>query len=142
MNATDNPQRRGSYDLGDMSARDLMTRDPVFLAAAATVDDAIRLLADRGISSIVVTDDSGTPLGVLTATDVLIHQRANLGATTNNSAVRDLMTPAIFSVRADAPARQVVEQLVTMSIHRVYVVDERDAIVGVVSPLEVLRKLG
>ena len=52
----------------------------IFIRGDATDEEAIRFLADKGISGVVVIGDAGRPLGVLTATDVLIHHRAKLPA--------------------------------------------------------------
>lgn len=55
--------------------------------------------------------------------------------------VRDIMTPVIFSVPPDAPAKQVVNDLVELKVHRLFVVDRAGVLVGVISALDVLRHL-
>src|SRR5262245_25819213 len=131
--------------LEGMTARDLMSADPVFMRGDATDDEAIRILADRGVSAVVVIDDAGRPLGVLTATDVLIHQRAKLNSAKHSSReaalARDMMTPAVFSVRLHTSAQRVIEQMVALNVHRLFVVDDGDVVVGVVSALGLLRGL-
>ena len=52
-----------------------------------------------------------------------------------------MMTPAVFSVRLGTPAQQVIEQMVALNVHRLFVVDESDVVVGLVSALGVLRAL-
>src|SRR5260221_4702192 len=117
-------------ELEEMTARDLMSENPVFIRVDATDEEAIRFLADKGISGVVVIGDAGRPLGVLTATDVLIHQRAKLTArhkydpAKEPTLVKDLMTPAVFSVRLDASAREVIAQMTALNVHRLFVVDE------------------
>jgi CBS domain-containing protein len=56
--------------------------------------------------------------------------------------VRDIMTPVVFSVAPEAPAAKVVENLVSLKVHRLFVVDQSGALVGVISALDVLRGLG
>ncbi len=51
------------------------------------------------------------------------------------------MTPAVFSVTPQTPADKVVEQLVQLNVHQLYVVDEDQVLVGVVTALDVLRRL-
>jgi predicted transcriptional regulator len=136
-------------ELEDAVARDLMTPNPVFIRGEATIEEAIRFLADKGISGLVVIGEAGRPLGVLSATDLLIHQRASLGpkreaSTEHGDAavmVRDIMTPAVFSVRLYTPANQVVEQMTSLNVHRLFVVDDSEIVVGVISALDVLRHL-
>jgi len=55
--------------------------------------------------------------------------------------VRDMMTPAVFSVPPDTPASQVISEMLTLHVHRLFVVDEAGVLVGVVSAMDVLRHL-
>src|SRR5262249_32309797 len=55
--------------------------------------------------------------------------------------VSEVMTPIVFTVRGDDSARKVVEQMVSLNIHRLFVVDEVGVVVGVISALDVLRRL-
>src|SRR5262249_60335451 len=55
--------------------------------------------------------------------------------------VRDLMTPVVFSVRPDTPARQVIEQMLQLRVHRLFVIDAGGVLIGVVSMTDVLRRL-
>jgi CBS domain-containing protein len=55
--------------------------------------------------------------------------------------VRDLMTPVVFSVRPDTPARQVIEQMLHLRVHRLFVIDNDGILVGVISMSDVMRRL-
>ena len=151
------------------SAADLMTTNPLSIRADASVREAVSFLIDKGISGAPVIDDAGRPVGVLTQTDILLHDRQRVeyvtpaGATyeefesgaplsadwwgnfqverVDATPVRDLMTPALFSVALDTPAAQVVEQMAELNVHRLFVVDNKGVLVGVISALDVLRRL-
>src|SRR5437868_1868843 len=112
-------------------AADLMAPNPVSLRADATIQEALILLIDHAFSAAPVIDESGKPLGVLSRSDLLIHEREkivhaasapefyqhanlNLPAGAPNPQkkaavrVRDVMTPVVFSVAPDAPAATVI----------------------------------
>ena len=131
--------------LGAETAADLMTPNPVSIHENATVADLIALLADRGISAAPVIDDAGRPLGVVTRADVLFHERERArgerAPQVDLARVKDLMTPAVFSIVPDAPASRVVEELLAMKVHRLFVVDHDNSLVGVISALDVLKHL-
>ena len=55
--------------------------------------------------------------------------------------VCDIMTPVVFVVRPDAPANEVFNQLASLRVHRLFVVDECGILVGVVSALDVISAL-
>jgi CBS domain-containing protein len=123
-------------------ARDLMTPGPVSLAADATVPDATAFLTERGFGAAMIIDQAGHPLGVVTKTDLLVHARERGPALEpDDTPVGEVMTPAVFAVREDTPARSVVEQLLTLNVHHLFVTDDTGVVVGVVSPVDVLRRL-
>jgi CBS domain-containing protein len=127
------------------TAADLMTTNPISVRENGMVADAVVLLTRKGFHAAPVIDASGRPVGVLSYTDILVHERARReegSAGFDEARVRDLMTPAVFSVPVDAPAARVVGEMVAMNVHQVYVVDAAKVLVGVVTALDVLRQLG
>jgi CBS domain-containing protein len=124
------------------TARQVMTPGPYSIADTATVEHAAEFLTDRGFGAAVVIDEAGHPLGVVTKTDLLIHARELVAGTKHEPAtVREVMTPAVFSVREDTTARSVVEQMIALNVHHLFVVDPAGVVVGVISPMDVVRKL-
>ncbi len=124
------------------TARDLMTPGPYSLADTDTAEQAAAFLTDRGFGAAVVIDDAGHPLGVVTKTDLLIYTRERAaGKKVEPATVLDVMTPAVFSVREDTPAKSVVEQLVALNVHHLFVTDKAGVVVGVISPFDVVKKL-
>jgi CBS domain-containing protein len=144
-------------------ASDLMTANPVSIHEGLTLHEAIAFLVDRSISGAPVIDDAGRPVGVLTQTDILIHDRetplhlvpeADNGSplparawegmqleAVDTTSVRDVMTPAVFCVHGDTPASKVVEQMRTLNVHRLFVTDAAGVLVGVITAMDVLRQL-
>jgi len=150
-------------------AADIMTENPVSVSENATLREAMAMLIDKGYSAAPVIDAAGRPVGVLSRSDLLVHDRESaehlreapeyydrhelkapggepLGAgyqveNVDKTLVRDLMTPAVFSVAPDTPVARVVSELLTLRVHRVFVVDNRNVLVGVISTMDVLRHL-
>jgi CBS-domain-containing membrane protein len=119
-----------------------MNAGPVSLAASATATEATTFLTERAFGAAVIIDDAGHPIGVVTKTDVLVHARQRRpGLEPDDTLVTEFMTPAVFSVRPDTPARSVVEQLLALNVHHLFVADESGVIVGIISPVDVLKKL-
>jgi CBS domain-containing protein len=151
------------------TAADLMTPNPVSIRDIATVREAVALLTDKGYSAAPVIDEAGRPVGVLSHSDIIAHDRETVEHLAPNPEfydpselrtrageklrkgyqvekvdqclVCDLMTPAVFSVAPEAPAFQVVEQMLALKVHRLFVVDHDGVLVGVISALDVLRHL-
>jgi len=167
MPATKNLAAPPRLTLWAETAADLMMANPMSINGDATVHEAIAALTDHGYSAAPVIDEAGRPLGVISRADILVHDRdkgkqgtaayyeladlttgagEHLGAgfhveSVDQTLVRDIMTPAVFSVRLDTPAEKVVEQMMTLMVHRLYVVEEDGTLVGVISALDLLRHL-
>jgi len=163
MNATRTNRHACTLSLRALTAQDLMTSNPLSLRDDASVREAIAFLIDRGISGAPVIDEAGRPIGVLSQTDVLVHDRQTVEHVTpeydsgaplpkrlwdefqiekvETTPVRDIMTPAVFSIGATAPAWQVIEELRELNVHRLFVVDGNGILVGVISALDILRHL-
>jgi CBS domain-containing protein len=153
---------------GEMAA-DLMTSNPISIAETMTVREAAAVLTDRAISAVPVTDDAGRPVGVLTHTDITRFERQrvtmlpenvdrfahderrltsgeNLPAgfeieMVDNTPVSEIMTPAVFSVREIAPIETVLGEFLKHKVHHLFVTDESDVLVGVISTFDLLRLL-
>jgi CBS domain-containing protein len=157
--------------LDEMTAADLMSPNPVSIREEASVQEAIAMLTDRGYSAAPVIDEAGRPVGVLSRADILVHEREMSMApqpvasenepeqaertvrinrplpsgfsvaVVDPTQVRDIMTPAVFSVTPETPADKVVEQMLELNVHQLYVVDHEQFLIGVISTLDVLRHL-
>lgn len=134
----------GRLTLHAEKAADLMAANPISLRDSAPVAEALALLTRKGFHAAPVIGETGKPVGVLSYTDLVVHERARCDAAApgpDEARVRDLMTPAVFAVPIDAPARRVVGDLVALKVHQLYVVDKGGVLVGVISTLDVLRHM-
>jgi CBS domain-containing protein len=145
------------------TAADLMTEEPVSVPADMPLAEAVDLLVRRGLSAAPVVCAAGRPVGVISRTDLVtrdcdtrdrarVHEyyvRPDLtvdiperpvGAV-GPTAVRAFMTPVVFAVRPEASARGVVNEMLRLKVHRLFVVDEAGVLAGVVSMTDVLRHL-
>ena len=145
MASTQMLPRTSHLVLDAVRAADLMTPSPMSIRAEATVPEAIATLTEKGFSAAPVIDESGRPIGVLSRADILIHERERLRSAVvpaiDNTIVHDIMTPAVFSVTPETPVEQVVEQMLTLNVHQLYVVDRDQFLTGVISAHDVLRRL-
>ena len=145
MLSTSTVPRASRMVLDAVRAADLMTSNPTSLRAEATVPEAVAWLIDKGYTAAPVIDLSGRPVGVVSRTDILVHERERLrsavASADDSTTVADIMTPAVFSVTPQMPVELVVEQLLTLNVHQLYVVDEHHSLIGVISAHDILRRL-
>jgi CBS domain-containing protein len=146
-------------------ASDLMVPHVVSVQATATLQEAASLLTEKNVSAVPVLDGQGEPRGVLSRTDLVAYDSATYAylwpgpgskdlkplrqelpddISTEKlriKRVRDIMTPVLFSVAPDTPASTVIDALLSLAVHRLFVTDPDGAIIGVISAIDILRKL-
>ncbi len=144
------------------TAADLMVANPISLRAEATIEEAMTLFAEKGIAAAPVIDAGGRPIGVVSRSDLFIHQveeslqqrpdyhfnpdaehaprRAEAPAG-KAASVAELMTPAVFAVAPDTHVSRVVGDMVGLRVHRLFVVDNDGVLVGVITAMDVLKHL-
>lgn len=141
-----------------VTAANLMVPNPISIRANASVAEALRLFTDRGVSAAPVIDEGGRPIGVVSRSDLIVHQAeasrrghgyffadAETGTFDEDAAasvtVADLMTPAVFAVAPDTHVSRVIGDMLGLHVHRLFVVDDDGVLVGVISTMDVLRRL-
>lgn len=137
----------------DVMARPVVTVDPEM-----GVLDLMRLFVTAGIGGAPVVDASGSPIGVVSKTDLLRELYDNAGTATRalidappleSSAeptsplrrARDIMTASPVVVAEDASLSHAAGLMAQEHLHRVFVVNQRGAITGVLSSSDIVQWL-
>jgi CBS domain-containing protein len=151
------------------TAADLMRPNPISIREYATLQEAVALLLDEGFSAAPVVDCAGRPVGVVSRTDIIAHDREKLDeapqvheyyddaewieargkgcgkgfqvVTVDRTQVADIMTPVVFCVAPHTPVRKVVQEMLAFKVHRLFVVDRAGVLVGVISASDILGRL-
>jgi CBS domain-containing protein len=146
------------------NAGELMTPNPISIRADASVPEAVALMTDHAFHAAPVIDEAGRPVGVISTTDLLVHQREQTRhavvedctewdrpprpirkgfsvEVADPTPVRDVMTPVLFSVSTLTPVYRVVSEMRKLRVHHLFVTDEDGVLVGVISPVDILDRL-
>jgi len=125
--------------------RDIMTREVFTLPHAASLEDAAHALVARDIGAAPVRDADGRVVGVLSRSDLCDLERvaALRAALDPRRPLRaaDLMTPGYAAVRPSDPAAAALDLMANEAAHRILVLDDAGALVGVVTAGDLLRAL-
>lgn len=111
----------------------------------ASLAELVQLLAREGVSGVPVVKPDCSLAGVVSATDVLrlVAQQLEPGPAAvevdlMNRKVKEIMTPAPFSVTPEIPVAELARLLFKRGIHRALVVEE-GRLCGIVTAFDVLR---
>ena len=139
-----------------------MTREVFAVAPETSLEVTGRLLYTKNITGAPVVDSRGQAIGVVTAKDLVDPDRPRSsghgspalfrftsdgchkldgGKIASDGRVSDVMTSYVIAVGPDTSLEQVMQLMTHDDIHRVFVIDGKKQIIGIVSSMDVIRVL-
>lgn len=104
------------------TVEDRMQRGVFVCRRDTPTDEAAAVMAGRDISALVVVDDEGRAVGIVSRTDLVDVMRAGADAEPwRGLVVGAIMSEPVVSVRADAPLHEAARLLRDAEVHRVVV---------------------
>jgi len=108
-----------------------MTKDPIFLYVPGTRRDAMKVFVDKTISGVPVLRENDDKLvGIVTRADVF--------AKPTEEQLAMIMHTNPVTCNCDCTLDVSARRMIDNNIHRLPVLDDDDALVGVISPLDIL----
>ncbi|HEY7413287.1 MAG TPA: CBS domain-containing protein [Vicinamibacteria bacterium] len=148
-----------------LTAKDVMSRQVLMASPDMTVHELAVFLTENQISGAPVVDDRGKLIGLVSLTDIAesdalrdevpeatkAERREWAGKASRDEVgdmrvqradllVRDIMTPAAYTVPEDTPVARLAQTMVAGRIHRL-VVTNNHRVSGIVTSLDLLRLL-
>ncbi|MEO1430182.1 MAG: CBS domain-containing protein [Cyanobacteria bacterium J06633_8] len=143
---------------------EVMTPKPITVKNDTPLREAIKILAEKGISGLPVVDDAGNLIGIISETDLMWQQAGvnppayfmifdsviylknpieyerelhkALGQT-----VGEVMSQKPITISPDKPLTEAAKIMRDRKIHRLPVVDDSQQIVGILSLSDIIRDM-
>ena len=100
---------------------ELIRRPPISIAATAPLVDALTAMREATVRTVVVINDTGSPVGIFTLVDLL--DRVVLAGKALSTPVSDVMTSPAVTLPASASAHEALQLMADGGIRQVVVVD-------------------
>lgn len=143
------------------SAKDMMERDVITIRKGASIEEALRLMAENNISGLPVVDTEGNLVGMISETDVLLKGQGSTSAPrmalyglwvmpdelveeiyrrSRGTLVEDAMTPKVITFTEESAVTDIARVMIEHNINRVPIV--RDGkVVGIISRSDIVRAM-
>ena len=115
-----------------------MTVAPVVIGSDRTLDEARRLMRERGIRHLPVVD-AGALVGLVSQRDLYLAETLR-GVDPATDTVREAMIAEPFAVGPEAPLAEVADAMAERRLGSVVVVD-RGSVIGLFTTVDALRSL-
>ena len=138
-------------------ARDIMTRDVVFVSRDTSLDEVADLMGRRGISGLPVTDDAGMVLGVISEKDFLsrmgeagpknfmtviancLRAKGCIALPIRAKKAGDIMNSPAVTVNETASYSEVADLMAGKAVNRVPVTDAKGRLIGIITRHDLIR---
>jgi CBS domain-containing protein len=138
-----------------MTVKDVMTHNPTTVAPDTPLKEVARVLATMGISGVPVVD-GGVVVGVVSEADILAKEHgeaperrrllgmlfedgADLEAKLTARTAGEAMTQPAITIGPRRPVFEAAARMIDEGVNRLPVVDERGALVGIVTRADLVR---
>jgi CBS domain-containing protein len=117
--------------------KSLQPVEPLTVDLKTTLKQAIRIMRNKNIGCVVVTDDAGKLAGILTERD-LLQKVAGQNLDHNECRVDDFMSPAPESSKSEHPLAYALHRMIISDIRYLPLVDENNRPEGIISSRDVI----
>ncbi len=117
---------------------DVMTVNVVTVRPDNTVVEAARKMAENGVGSVLVVDERGTLIGILTEGDIVRRVVAR-GLNPAETHVEEVMTRNPVTIYEDAALDAAAELMRERGIGHLPVVNEKGRLVGIITRSDIVR---
>lgn len=152
-------QLTNSAAISSAKIKDIMSSRVQCLMMDDTIQDAVAMMIDHGLSTVPVVDTQQKCIGILSRSDlteVFLQEDSELShvldaprlslewlsqslETCDVRQVKELMTYEVATIGADATLKKASQEMVRQRIHHLPVVDPEGQILGIVSAFDIVK---
>lgn len=127
-----------------MKAANIMTRPVVSVHTSTPMRQAIVLLTENHVGALPVVDDDGRVVAVVGESDLLrdhVSDGTSERTWESSTAVREIMHQPVRFARVDTEVNELARMMLSFGLHSLPIVDDEEALVGIVARRDLLRTL-
>ena len=128
------------------TVRDLMRKKIETIKESASVQEAANKMKEKNVSSLVVVDENGRPLGLITERD-LVRKICIRDVYTSKVINKDIMSSPLITVKSKSLSSEAVDIMLQNNVRHLLVIDNESSEdvnkpIGMITPLDFTRSQG
>lgn len=129
-----------------ITVSDLMRKKVVTIKESASVQEAANKMKEKNVSSLVVVDENGRPLGLITERD-LVRKVCIRDVHTSKVINREIMSSPLITVKSKSLSSEAVDIMLQNNVRHLLVIDNESSEdinkpIGIITPLDFTRSQG
>ena len=128
------------------TVNDFMRKRLITIEESASVQEAANRMKDKNVSSLVVVDEIGRPLGLITERD-LVRKVCIHDVSTSKLIIKEIMSSPLITIDSNSSASEAADMMLRNNVRHLLVVDSKsseglDKPIGIVTPLDFTKSEG
>jgi len=128
-----------------LKVKDIMTHGVISCGLYTPIQQVARIMAEKGISALVVLDDDGGLAGVVSQTDLVnIRVHEDYWEHWQGLSAKHIMTKDVVTVSPEASIEEAARLMKVHGIHRLVVTQQQEGKsipIGIVSMTDIVREM-
>lgn len=125
-----------------VSVRDIMRKDPHTIAVSSSIRDTAILMNDLKVSSLLIVDTYGNPVGLVTERD-LVRRACVKDQLSSQVTNKEIMSSPLITIDAKSSASDAIDLMLKNKVRHLLVVDNESGNsgnpIGIITPLDLMR---
>jgi CBS domain-containing protein len=106
-----------------------------------SIQEVAKKMKDRDISSLVVVDTKGKPVGIVTERDIITKVCIN-DVPTSTVISKEIMSTPLITIKGSSSTSTAAEMMIKNDVRHLLVIDNRNKPIGIITPLDLTRSQG
>lgn len=106
-----------------------------------SIQEVAKKMKDRDVSSLVVVDPNGKPVGIVTQRDIITKVCIN-DVPTSTVISKEIMSTPLIAIKGRSSTSTAAEMMIKNDVRHLLVIDDRNKPIGIITPLDLTRNQG
>jgi CBS domain-containing protein len=106
-----------------------------------SIQEVAKKMKERDVSSLVVVDTNGKPVGIVTERDILTKV-CIIDVPTSKVISKEIMSTPLITIKGSSSTSTAAEMMIKNEVRHLLVIDDRNKPIGIITPLDLARNQG
>lgn len=125
-----------------VNVRDIMRKDLHTIAVSSSIQDTAILMNDLKVSSLLIVDTYGNPVGLVTERD-LVRRACVKDQLSSQVTNKEIMSSPLITIDAKSSASETIDLMLKNKVRHLLIVDNESGNsgkpIGIITPLDLMR---
>src|SRR5215469_17388737 len=123
------------------SVSDILRKKLESVEETTSIQEVAMKMKDRNVSSLVVVDTNGKPVGIVTERDIITKVCIN-DVPTSKVISNEIMSTPLITIEGNSSTSTAAEMMIKNDVRHLLVIDDRNKPIGIITPLDLTRNQG